>query len=82
MPKKARSRPETKPNFFALWIESKTGRLHGVYGKDVADLIGITGSAFSTRMKTGEFSYSEILKIFDFLGATDKERLEVMKGGG
>lgn len=81
MPKKARSRPEVKPNKFVKWIESKTGRFHGVYMKDVADVIGITGAAFSIRMKEGKFDYSEIVKIFDFLGATEKERSEVMKGG-
>lgn len=82
MPKQARSRPKTKPNGFVLWIESRTGSLHGVYQKELADLIGITRSAFSNRMKTGKFDYSEIVKIFDFFGATDRERLEVMKGGG
>lgn len=83
MPKKARSRPEAekKSNKLSLWIESKTGSLHGVYRKDLAELIGITGSAFSIRMKEGKFDYSEIVKIFDFLGATEKERSEVMKGG-
>ncbi len=81
MPKQARSRPKIKPNKFVLWIESKTGSLHGVYMKDLADLLGITGASFSNRMKTGRFFYSEILQIFDFLGATDRERLEVMKGG-
>lgn len=81
MPKKPRSRPEVKPNSFVLWIESKTGRRHGVYMKDVAKAIGITGASFSSRMKEGKFDYLEIVKIFDFLGATDRERLEVMKGG-
>ena len=81
MPKQARSRPEVKPNKFVLWVESRTGRMHGVYAKDLADLIGISGAAFSTRMQTGKFDYSEIVKIFDFLNATDRERLEVMKGG-
>ena len=81
MPKKARSRPKIKPNKFVLWIESRTGTLHGVLYKDLAELLGITGASFSSRMKTGKFDYSEIVKIFDFLGATDRERLEVMKGG-
>ena len=82
MQKKPRSRPEVKPNGFVLWIESRTGSRHGVYMKDLAELIGITKSAFNNRMKTGKFDYLEIVKIFDFLGATDKECLEVMKGGG
>ena len=81
MPKKARSRPKIKPNNFVLWIESRTGKLHGVLYKDLAELLGITSASFSSRMKTGKFDYSEIVKIFDFLNATDRERLEVMKGG-
>ena len=80
MPKQARSRPEVKPNKFVLWIESRTGTLHGVYRKDLADLIGITGASFSNRMKIGKFTYSEMVKIFKFLEATDREILEVMKG--
>lgn len=81
MPKQARSRPKIKPNKFVLWIESKTGNLHGVYMKDLADLIGIDKSSFSSRMKTGKFDYLEIVKIFEFLNATNKECLEIMKGG-
>lgn len=81
MPKKARSRPDTKPNGLVLWIESRTGSRHGVYEKDLADLIGITRSSFSNRMKTGKFDYLEIVKIFEFLNATNKECLEIMKGG-
>lgn len=82
MPKQARSKPKAKPNGFVLWIESKTGNRHGVYMKELADTLGITAAAFSCRMKTGRFDYMEILKIFDYLKATDRERLEVMKGGG
>ena len=80
MPKQARSRPKTKPNKFVLWLESRTGTLHGVLYKDLADVIGITGASFSTRMKTGKFDYSEMVKIFKFLEATDREILEIMKG--
>lgn len=82
MPKKARSRPEIKPNSLVLWIESRTGSRHGVYQKDLANLIGIDKSSFNNRMKKGKFDYMEIVKIFDFLEATDRERLEIMKGGG
>lgn len=81
MPKQARSRPKIKPNNFVLWIESRTGKLHGVLYKDLADLLGITKASFSNRMQTGKFDYLEIVKIFEFMNATDRERLEVMKGG-
>lgn len=81
MPKQPRSKPKVKPNKFVLWIESRTGSRHGVYQKDLATLIGIDKSSFNNRMKTGKFNYLEIVKIFDFLEATDRERLEIMKGG-
>ena len=80
MPKQARSRPKIKPNNFVLWIESRTGKLHGVLYKDLADLLGITKASFSNRIQTGKFDYLEIVKIFEFMNATDRERLEVMKG--
>ncbi len=80
MPKKARSRPEKKPNEFVLWVESRMGNRHGIMQKDLADVIGISASAFSVRMKNGKFDYEEIVKIFDYLKATDNERLRVMKG--
>ena len=81
MPKQERSRPKIKPNNFVLWIERKTGIRHDVYMKDLANLLGITGASFSNRMKTGKFDYLEIVKIFEFMNATDREILEVMKGG-
>ncbi len=81
MPKKARSRPEKKPNALVLWIESRTGKRHGVAQKDLAEAIGLSPPAFSLRMKNGKFDYVEIVKIFDYLNATDTERLIVTKGG-
>lgn len=81
MPKKARSRPAMKPNAFVLWIESRTGKRHGVTQKELAEEIGLSPPAFSIRMKNGKFDYSEIVKIFDYLNATDTERLIVTKGG-
>lgn len=83
MPKKARSRPEVKkkPNGFVRYIMSKTDVSIGFQKKDLAAVIGITPAAFTARMKTGKFSLEEMLKIFELTGATDKERLEVMKGG-
>lgn len=80
MPKMARSRPEKKPNAFVLWIESRTGKRHGVMQKDIAEAIGLSQPAFSIRMKSGKFDYMEIVKIFDYLNATDTERLVVTKG--
>lgn len=80
MPKKARSRPEKKPNTFVLWIESRTGKRHGIMQKDLAEAIGLSPPAFSIRMKNGKFDYCEIVKIFEYLKATNAERLEIMKG--
>lgn len=81
MPKKARSRPETKYNDFVLWIESRVGEKHGVYKRDVAEQIGLTSGAFSIRLKNGKFDYLEMIKIFKFLKATDAEILQLMKKG-
>lgn len=81
MPKKARSRPVKQPNALVLWIESRTGKRHGVMQKDVAEAIGLSPPAFSIRMEKGKFDYTEMVKIFDYLNATDTERLIVMKGG-
>lgn len=81
MPKRARNRPDKNPNALVLWIESRTGKQHGVMQKDLAEAIGLSPPAFSIRMKNGRFDYSEIVKIFDYLDATDTERLIVTKGG-
>lgn len=80
MPKRARSRLEKEPNTFVLWIESRTGKRHGVMQKELAELIGLSPPAFSMRMKNGKFDYAEMVKIFDYLNAMDGERLRVMKG--
>lgn len=80
MPKKARSRPVKEPNKFVLWIEGQVGKRHGVWYKDIAEQIGIKPAAFTKRMESGRFDYSELVKIFKFLKATDEEIIQLMKG--
>lgn len=82
MPKKARSRPVKKPNGFVLWLEGQVGKRHGIWYKDLAVVIGIKPAAFTRRMDSGKFDYSEMVKIFDFLGATDEDILNLMKKKG
>ena len=82
MPRKARSRPEEKPNQFVLWIEGHVGRRHGVWYKDIAEQIGIKPAAFTRRMESGHFDCLEMVKIFDFLGATNEEIIGLMRKKG
>lgn len=80
MPRMARSRPEKKANALVLWIESKTGKRHGVMQKELAEAIGLSPPAFSVRMRTGKFDFGEMVIIFDYLKATDTERIKITKG--
>lgn len=67
------------------WI---TGRMYtkGLKRKDLADLLGITPQAFSSRLrKNGRgdpkdvFTYGDLLTLFKALDATDEEILRLTK---
>lgn len=82
MPKKARSRPVKKPNSFVLWIDTQVGQRRGIWYKDLAAVIDLKPAAFTQRMKSGKFDYSEMVKIFNFLGTSDEDILKLMKQKG
>ncbi len=81
MPKKARSRPEPekKKSEFATYVESKTGRHHGIYQKDLAAAIGVTPGAFSIKMSNGSIRFEEMRIVFHMLGSTKEEIWDLMK---
>lgn len=60
------------------WI---AGRMYvkGLRQQDMAEMIGITQSAFCQRMKKGLFTYGEMLSIFKKLEAMDEDILRIMK---
>ena len=60
------------------WI---AGRMYArkIRQQDMAELIGITQSAFCQRLKTGFFTYRELLSVFKYLEATEEEILRLMK---
>ncbi len=79
MPKKARSRPEPKKSVFGTYVESKTGRRHGIYQKDLATAIGVTPGAFSIKMSDGSIRFEEMRIVFRMLGSTKEEIWDLMK---
>lgn len=82
MPKKARSRPVKKPNSFVLWLDTQVGQRRGIWYKDLATVIGLKPAAFTQRMKSGKFDYLDMVKIFEFLNASDEDILRLMKQKG
>lgn len=47
--------------------------------QDIADKLDITQPAFSARLSKGDFTYQQLLVIFDILNFSDDEILKAMK---
>lgn len=64
-------------------VEWIVGRLHsmGLHQKDMAPWLNITPAAVGVKIRKCQFSFKEMLIIFDELGATDEEILKIMKKG-
>ena len=83
MPRIAAKKKEYMVNDFFKWIKRKLGETD-TRQVEIADKLGISQSAFSTRMKKKEgrgkaFSLIDILTLFEELEATPEEILQLMK---
>lgn len=61
------------------WIVGKMYE-KGLRQEDLAKLINISQPAFSARLKSGSFTYRQLLTLLKELNATDGEILKIMKG--
>ena len=78
MPRVAIKKKDYMISDLSQWIAGKM-YAKNLRQKDMAELIGITQSAFSQRIKKGWFTYGDILSILKKLDATDEEILRLMK---
>jgi hypothetical protein len=46
---------------------------------DLGELLNMTQQAFSSRMARRNFTYLQVVKLLEFLQATDEEMLRLMK---
>lgn len=78
MPRVSSKKKEYMASDLTQWI---IGRLYikNLYQKDLAEKLGITKSALSIRMKNGFWQYKDLLTIFSYLEASDKEIIQLMK---
>lgn len=84
MPRITAKRKDYMIKDFSIWIVGKM-HLMKIRQSDMADALGITQQALSSRLnvKEGEkpkdaFSYGDILTIFKMLDATDEEKQRFM----
>ena len=78
MSRVALKRREYKAGNFGEWLVEKM-HTKKLTQTDMGKLLGITQPAFQNRLKKGLFSYSEMLIIFETMGASDTEILNLMK---
>ena len=78
MPRVAIKKKEYMISDLSQWIK---GRLYAkkLRQEDVANLLGISQSAFSHRLRLSYFTYGDLLSILKYLDATDEEILRLMK---
>lgn len=85
MPRVAIKKKDYKIRDLKAWIY---GQMHtqGLKQEDIAQKLGITQQALSNRLKPGgrsresdPFSYGDLLTLFELFGATDEDKLNLMK---
>ena len=78
MPRVAIKKKDYMISDLSQWI---VGRMYAkkLRQQDMAEMIGITQSAFCKRLQKGLFTYGELLSILQCLEATDEEILRMMK---
>lgn len=78
MPRVAIKRKDYKVNDLSAYIASKMFQ-EKLRQEDIANVLGISQSAFSKRMQSGSFRYEDMLIIFQKIGASDEDILRIMK---
>lgn len=78
MPRVALKKKDYKVNDLSVYIASKMFQKK-LRQEDIANVLGISQSAFSKRMQSGSFRYEDMLIIFHKIGASDEDILKIMK---
>lgn len=84
MPRVAINRKKYMIKDFTGWVLQKA-RMKGLWQKDIAKILNIAPSSFSTRVTNcieeskNIFSYEEVILLLKELEATDEEILRLMK---
>lgn len=87
MPRVTIKKREYKLKDLKAWIYGQM-RAQGLKQKDVAQKLGISQQVLSTRLKTKKggkagrsdpFSFSDLVILFELLGASDEEILRLLK---
>lgn len=78
MPRVALKKKDYKVNDLSVYIASKMFQKK-LRQEDIANVLGISQSAFSKRMQSGSFHYKDMLIIFHKIGASDEDILRIMK---
>lgn len=78
MPRVRIKKKEYMVNDLVKWINHRRADLN-LRQRDLAELLGISQPALSNRLEKGLFDYTDMIKIFKVLNATDEEILKIMK---
>lgn len=78
MPRVRIKKKEYMVNDLVKWINRRRADLN-LRQRDLAKLLGISQPALSNRLEKGLFDYTDMIKIFKVLNATDEEILKLMK---
>lgn len=78
MPRVAIKRKEYKLSDFSKWLvgEMKEKKLKQ---SDIGKLLGISQPAVSQRLESGNFTYDQLLILFDKLQTPEKDIIRLMK---
>lgn len=57
-----------------------TMRVQNIAQRQMATRLGISQQAFSRKLKNAQFTFSDLVIIFEELGTPDEEIVRVMKG--
>lgn len=78
MPRVRIKKKEYMVSDLVKWINRRRADLN-LRQNDLAKLLGISQPALSNRLEKGLFDYTDMIKIFKVLNATDEEILKLMK---
>lgn len=78
MPRITSKKKEYKTKDFGKWIKGKMAMLD-LTQADMGDCLNITQQAFGQKLRTGQFTYAQILAIGEKLQFTDEEILKWMR---
>lgn len=78
MPRVRIKKKEYMVSDLVKWINHRRADLN-LRQNDLAKLLGISQPALSNRLEKGLFDYTDMIKIFKVLNATDEEILKLMK---